>query len=195
MLIPYAMPAFIAVLIWRGLLSEQLGPINATLNAWFGWAPEWFQDPFWARVGVLVVQMWLGFPYMMLICLGALQSIPSEIYEASQVDGASAWQRFWSLTLPLLLVAVGPILISSFAFNFNNFGVIRLYNQGGPPITPSAGWTDILISYTYRIAFSAGQTDYGLASAITIVIFFIVLVITVLNFRFTGTWEEVSQNV
>ena len=127
--------------------------------------------------------------------MGALQSIPSEIYEASNVDGANARQRFWSLTLPLLLVAVGPILISSFAFNFNNFGVIRLYNQGGPAITPTAGWTDILISYTYRLAFAAGTTDYGLASAITIVIFFIVLAITVLNFRFTGTWEEVSQNV
>ncbi|NWF69423.1 MAG: ABC transporter permease subunit [Chloroflexi bacterium] len=195
MLIPYAMPAFIAVLIWRGLLSENLGPISIVIRDWFGWSPPWFTDYFWSRVGVLVVQMWLGFPYMMLICTGALQSIPSEIYEASEVDGASAWQRFWNLTLPLLLVAVGPILISSFSFNFNNFGVIRLYNQGGPPMTPTAGWTDILISYTYRIAFSSGQSDYGLASAITIVIFAIVLVITVLNFRFTGTWEEVSQNV
>lgn len=198
-LIPYAVPAFISVLIWRGLLSEQLGLISVTLRNIFGSSPLWFTDPTASRIGILLIQLWLGFPYMMLICTGALQSIPSEIYEAAQVDGASPLQRFWKLTLPLLLVAVGPLLIASFAFNFNNFTVLRLYNKGGPPIpnTPTpAGYTDILITYTYRLAFASGRgADLGYASAITIVIFIIIAAITLMNFRFTRIWEEVSENV
>jgi ABC-type sugar transport system permease subunit len=198
-LIPYAMPAFISVLIWRGLLSEQLGYISVTMRDVFGWAPAWFTDATWARAGILLIQLWLGFPYMTLICTGALQSISTEIYEAAEVDGANALQRFWNLTLPLLLVAIGPLLIASFAFNFNNFTVLYLYNEGGPPIpgtTTPAGWTDILITYTYRLAFASGRgADLGYASAITIIIFIIVAAITLFNFRFTRTWEEVSQNV
>jgi ABC-type sugar transport system permease subunit len=115
------------------------------------------------------------------------------------VDGANSWQCFWKITMPLLLMSVGPLLISSFAMNFNNFTVIYLYNSGGPPIpgtsTP-AGYTDILISYTYRLAFASGRgSDYGYASAITIIIFIVVAAITLFNFRFTRVWEEVSENV
>jgi ABC-type sugar transport system permease subunit len=198
-LIPYAIPAFISVLIWKGLLSEQLGFISVTMRNLLGWAPAWFTDETWSRVGILLIQLWLGFPYMTLICTGALQSISSEIYEAAEVDGASAWQRFRSLTLPLLLVAIGPLLIASFAFNFNNFTVLYLYNKGGPPIpgtTTPAGWTDILITYTYRLAFASGRgADLGYASAITIIIFLIVGAITLFNFRFTRSWEETSKNV
>jgi arabinogalactan oligomer / maltooligosaccharide transport system permease protein len=198
-LIPYAIPPFISVLIWRGLLNEQLGLVSTTIRDLTGWTPGWFSDPFWARTGVLLIQMWLGFPYMLLVCTGALQAIPSEIYEAAEVDGASSWQRFWNLTLPMLLISVGPILISSFAFNFNNFTVLRLYAEGGPPIpdtvTP-AGYTDILITYTYRLAFASGRGfDYGFATAITIIIFFVLVTITLINFRFTRTWEESSKSV
>jgi ABC-type sugar transport system permease subunit len=134
-----------------------------------------------------------------LICSGALQSIPEDIYAAAQVDGANAWQKFSKITLPLLLVAVGPLLIASFAFNFNNFNLIYLFNQGGPPIagTPTpAGHTDILISYVYNLAFSGARgINYGFASAITIIIFFIVGAITLFQFRYTRMWEEVSENV
>ena len=135
----------------------------------------------------------------MLINLGSLQSIPNELYEAARVDGASGWQQFWHVTLPLLLVSVAPLLVSCFAFNFNNFGVIYLVTQGRPPIpgarTP-AGATDILITYTYRLAFESGSgTDYGLASAVTILIFLIVGTLSWFNFRFTGTLEEVRENV
>jgi arabinogalactan oligomer/maltooligosaccharide transport system permease protein len=136
---------------------------------------------------------------MMLITTGALQSIPSELFEAAEVDGATAWQRFWNLTLPLLLISVGPLLIFSFAFNFNNFNVIYLFNRGGPPMpnteTP-AGHTDILISYSFRLAFEGGRGgDYGYASAITIIIFLVLMVITLFQFRYARMWEEVSENV
>jgi ABC-type sugar transport system permease subunit len=200
-LIPYAIPAFISTLVWRGLLNPRLGLINEWLEVFLGEgnAPGWYSDPTWAKVGILLIQLWLGFPYMMLICTGALQSIPSDMYEAAKVDGAGAFQRFWNLTLPLLLVAVGPLLIASFAFNFNNFTVIELFNEGGPPIADSsvpAGHTDILITYTYEQAFSSGRgTDYAFASAISIFIFTIVAIITIFNYRFTRRWEEISQNV
>lgn len=198
-LIPYAIPPFISTLVWRGLLNPRLGLINDFMTDIFGSAPAWYSDPTWAKVGILLIQLWLGFPYMLLICTGALQSIPSDIYQAAEVDGAGPYQRFRFLTLPLLLVAIGPLLIASFAFNFNNFTVIELFNQGGPPIAGSpvpAGHTDILITYTYAQAFgSGGGTDYALASAISIIIFIIVATITLFNFRFTRAWEEISENV
>ncbi|MCC6799994.1 MAG: ABC transporter permease subunit, partial [Anaerolineae bacterium] len=200
-LIPYAIPSFISTLVWRGLLNPRLGLINDFLERILGEgnAPGWYSDPMWAKAGILLIQLWLGFPYMMLICTGALQSIPQDMYEAAEVDGANSWQRFRNLTLPLLLVAVGPLLIASFAYNFNNFTVIELFNQGGPPIANSsvpAGHTDILITYTYEQAFgSGGGTNYAFASAITLVIFLLVAAITIFNYRFTRSWEETSKNV
>lgn len=198
LILPYAMPAFISALIWRGLLNTEVGLVNSVLKSIIGVGVPWLQDPLWAKVALILVNLWLGFPYMMLVCLGALQSIPHELYEASTVDGASGWQQFWRITLPLLLVSVAPLLISSFAFNFNNFSVVYLVTRGRPAIpgaqTP-AGATDILISYTYRLAFeSAAGTDYGLASAVTIIIFLIVGTLSWINFRFTGALEEVREN-
>jgi ABC-type sugar transport system permease subunit len=200
LLVPYSLPAFISVLVWKGLLNEQLGVVNKTLVSTFGLenGPKWTSDDMWVKAGILLIQLWLGFPYMMLICTGALQSIPNDIYEAARVDGANVLQQFRHLTLPLLLVAVGPLLIASFAFNFNNFTIVELFNKGGPPISPDtpAGYSDILITYTYELAFGSGRgADYGFAATISLVIFFIVAVITFFNFRFTRTWEEISENV
>jgi ABC-type sugar transport system permease subunit len=198
LLVPYAIPSFISVLVWRGLLNEELGVINRLLGDIGINGPDWRSNPTWAKIGILVIQLWLGFPYMMLVCTGALQSIPNDIYQAARVDGANPFQQFRHLTLPLLLVAVGPLLIASFAFNFNNFTVIELYAEGGPPISPEspAGHTDILITYTYQLAFGTGRgADYGFASTITLVIFLIVAAMTLFNFRFTRSWEEISENV
>ena len=199
MLIPYALPAFISVNIWRAMFSRHFGVIHTALESLFGGSPLWLADPFWARAGILIVQTWLGFPYMMLICTGALQSLPSELFEAATIDGAGPWRKFRNLTLPLLLVSVGPLLIGSFVFNFNNFTVIDIYAEGGPPmagtVTP-AGHTDILITYIFRLAFAGGRgADYGYAAAITIVIFVVLAVITALQFRYTRIWEEISENV
>ncbi|MBK8903993.1 MAG: ABC transporter permease subunit [Anaerolineaceae bacterium] len=199
LLIPYTIPSLITILIWRGLLNTQVGIINRTLTQLIGTAPPWTENQWWAKVAILLVNLWLGYPYFMLICSGALQAIPTELYHAAEVDGANVWQRFRKITLPLLLVAVGPLLVASFTFNFNNFNLIYLFIQGGPPIagaTTRAGHTDILISYVYNLAFAGGRGfDYGLASAVTIVIFFIVGAITLLQFRYTQMWEEVSENV
>ncbi len=199
-LIPYAIPAFISVIVWRGMLDPNLGVINQMLEVLtFGaFGPDWRGSAFWARSAIVLIQMWLGFPYMLLICTGALQGIPQDMYEAAEVDGAGPATKFWQLTMPLLLVAVGPLLIASFAFNFNNFTVIQLYNGGRPTISASstAGYTDILISYTYSVAFdSGGGRDFGFATAITIVIFVLLTIVTLINFRLTKPLEEISENV
>jgi ABC-type sugar transport system permease subunit len=199
LIIPYTVPALITIIIWRGMLNPDLGVISRGIQELFGWSPPWFTDQWWAKIAILLVNLWLSYPYFMLICSGALQSISQDIYEASRVDGASPWQQFSKITLPLLLVAVGPLLVASFTFNFNNFNLIYLFNAGGPPIpgapTP-AGYTDILISYVYNLAFSASRgVNYGFAAAITIIIFFIVGAITLFQFRYTRMWEEVSENV
>jgi ABC-type sugar transport system permease subunit len=199
LLIPYAIPSFISVPIWVGLLNPQFGVISQFLQNVFGTAPPWFADPYWSKAGILLIQLWLGFPYMFVIVTGALQALPNDIYEAADIDGARPWSKFRAITLPLLLITVGPLLVASFAFNFNNFVVIYLYNLGGPPMSGTAspvGHTDILATYTYRIAFSSGRgADLGYAAAITVAIFLILVVITFFQFRFTNILEERSQNV
>ena len=199
LIVPYTAPALLTILVWRGMLNPELGVIDRVLESFLGWAPPWFTDQWWAKIAILIINLWLSYPYFMLICSGALQSIPDDYYAAAQVDGANSWQQFWRITLPLLLVAVGPLLIASFVFNFNNFNLIYIFNAGGPPMagTPTpAGHTDILISYVYNLAFTASRgVDYGFAAAITIVIFFIIGAITLIQFRYTRMWEEVSENV
>ena len=200
LLIPYAIPAFVSVPVWVGLLNPEFGIVSQSIKmVTGGWAPAWFSDPFWAKVGILLIQLWLGMPYMFIIVTGALQSLPTDVYEAADLDGANPWHKFQSITLPLLLITVGPLLVASFAFNFNNFTVIQLYNNGGPPMIGTAspvGHTDILATYTYRIAFASGRgADQGYAAAITVIIFLILVVITFFQFRYTNMLEERSENV
>jgi ABC-type sugar transport system permease subunit len=195
-IVPYTIPGFISALVWVGLLNPLYGPVNGLLEDLIGQSPRWFQDGNLAKVALLTINTWLGYPYMLIVSLGALQSIPSEIYEAAQIDGASAFQRFRSITFPLLLVALAPLLIGAFAFNFNNFTLIELVTEGGPP-TPGAntpaGQTDILISYSYRLAFVGGRgQDYAFAAAISVVIFLIVAAITLFNFRLSRRVEDLS---
>jgi len=199
LIIPYTVPALLTILVWRGMLNPEVGVIDRLLETLFGWAPPWFTDQWWAKIAILLINLWLSYPYFMLINSGALQSISEDYYAAAQIDGANSWQQFWKITFPLLMVAVGPLLIASFVFNFNNFNLIYIFNAGGPAMagTPTpAGHTDILISYVYNLAFTASRgVDYGFAAAITIVIFFIVGTITLIQFRYTRMWEEVGENV
>ncbi|AKI97082.1 ABC transporter permease subunit [Kosmotoga pacifica] len=200
LIIPWAIPAFISVLVWKnGMFNETYGIINRFIVMGLFGAEKpikWLSDPFWAKVAVLLVNTWLGFPYMMTITLGALQSIPDELYEAASIDGATGFQRFRKITFPLLMIAVAPLLVGSFSFNFNNFVGIYLLTGGGPAIPGSstpAGATDILISYTYKLAFEGRGQDFGFASAISILIFVIVGGLSWLNFKLSGAFEEVSR--
>lgn len=189
LIIPYAIPGFLSILVFRGLLNDDFGAINAAL----GLSIPWLYDPNWAKVSVLLVNLWLGVPYMFLVSTGALQSIPSELQEAARIDGARPLQVFRKVNLPLLLVALTPLLVASFAFNFNNFNVIYMLTAGGPAMDGSsvAGATDILISYTYKVAFAAGMgNDFGLASAISIIIFLIVGTISGISFARSKALRE-----
>jgi arabinogalactan oligomer/maltooligosaccharide transport system permease protein len=192
LILPYAFPGFLSALVWRGMLNERFGLINEVLLG--GASIPWLSDPWLAKAAIIGVNLWLGFPYMFLICTGALQSIPHDMTEAARIDGAGRWRIFRSLTLPLLMVSVAPLLISSFAFNFNNFSLIYMLTGGGPNFvgTPYVvGHTDILISMVYSVAFESGVKQYGVASALSIVIFLIVGVISYLGFRRTRTLEEI----
>jgi len=199
LLIPYTIPSLITILIWRGMFNPQFGVINRVLVSLLNIAPNWTTNAWLARTALLIVNTWLGYPYWMLVTSGALQSIPHDIYEAAQIDGATGWQQFKSITLPLLLVSVGPLMISSFIFNFNNFNLIYAFINGGPPIptaTTQAGYTDIIISYVYNLAFASGRgIQYGYASAISLVLFLLIAVMSLLQFKFTNMWEEVGENV
>jgi len=153
----------------------------------------WLTDPWLAKASVLIVNLWLGFPYMFLVCTGALQSIPGDVIESARMDGARSSRIQRSIVFPLLLVSVAPLLIASFAFNFNNFTLIFLLTGGGPnyPGAPIlVGHTDILISMVYSVAFESGLKQYGLASALSIIIFLIVGAISWAGFRRTRRLEE-----
>ncbi|MFW3385913.1 UNVERIFIED_CONTAM: ABC transporter permease subunit [Kocuria sp. CPCC 205274] len=191
--LPYAFPAFLSILIWAGLLNTDFGFVNEVLLG--GTAVPWLDNAWMAKLSVVLVNLWLGFPYMFLVTTGALQSIPGELYESAEMDGAGPVRQFRAITLPMLLVAVGPMLIASFAMNFNNFNVIYLLTGGGPQdleSTTGVGATDILISFVYKIAFAGGNNDYGLASALSILIFIMVAVISALTFRRSKALEEIS---
>jgi arabinogalactan oligomer/maltooligosaccharide transport system permease protein len=193
MILPYAFPAFLSALVWAGMLSESFGFVNQVLLG--GASIPWLTDPVLAKVSILVVNLWLGFPYMFLVCTGALQSIPEELEEAATVDGAKPWSVFRLIKLPLLLVSVSPLLIASFAFNFNNFNLIYMLTGGGPrdaAASVNVGATDILISMVYKVAFTGQTRDYGLASAFSIIIFIVVALIAIISFRKTKALEELN---
>ena len=193
MILPYAFPAFLAAMVWAGMYSKSYGFFNQVLLG--GVQIPWLEDPTLAKIAVLMLNLWLGFPYMFLVCLGALQSIPDELEEAAKTDGATAWQAFRLIKFPLLLVSVAPLLIASFAFNFNNFNVIYMLTGGGPRDMDASipvGETDILISLVYKVAFTGQERDYGLASAFSIIIFVIVAIISIVSFRRTKALEEVN---
>jgi len=188
LILPYAVPAVLSILIFKGLFSQEFGAVNQFLRAIFGFAPEWETNPWGARAMILLVNVWLGYPYMMLVCTGMLQSIPSAIYEASAIDGSGPIVNFFDITLPLVLPPLMPILIASFAFNFNNFNLIYLLTAGGPKMVGGgiAGDTDLLVNYTFNIAFRDSGTNYGLASAIATLLFMIVGVLAWINLKLSG---------
>jgi len=191
--LPYAVPGFISILVFKGLFNNNMGEINLILKALFGVKPAWFSDPFLAKVMLLIVNTWLGFPYMMVVCMGLIKAIPPDLYEASAVAGAGPATNFFRITLPLIKRPMLPLLISSFAFNFNNFVLISLLTGGRPDMlnsTIQAGTTDILISYVHRNAFVDSGQQFGLGAAISTVIFLLVAAITLIQIRYTRIADD-----
>lgn len=193
LIVPWALPSTIAILAWQGLLNEQYGGINNLLTTiGIAWNVPWMTDPFWARVGIIIVNVWLGFPYMMNVCLGGLQSISTEYYEAAKIDGASRFQCFTKITLPMVTRLSLPLVISSFASNFNNFGNIYMITEGGPARIDNqfAGYTDILASVTYKM--TTWSNRYELSATFSVLVFLIVGSLTLINMHFSGSFKEVD---
>ncbi len=175
LILPWAMPNYITSLIFKGMFHQQFGVINQ-IRQMVGLAPiAWFDGPFTSFLAVLTTNGWLSFPFMMVVSLGALQSIPADLYEAARVDGATRWQQFRSITLPSLKPALVPAVILSVIWTFNQFNVIYLVSAGEP-----SGATEILITQAYKLAFE--QYRYGYAAAYSIIIFLILLAY--------GTWQN-----
>jgi maltose/maltodextrin transport system permease protein len=184
--LPYAVPGFISILVFKGLFNQNFGEINGILNAVFGIKPAWFADPLLARTMMLVVNTWLGYPYFLVLCTGLLKAIPADLYEASAIAGAKPLTNFLRITAPLIVKPLSPLIISAFAYNFNNFVLVSLLTNGRPDFLNTkipAGTTDILVSYTYRIAFLDSGQNFGLAAAISTVIFFLVALLSYANLR------------
>ncbi len=195
MILPYAFPSFMTALLFAGMMNRRFGFFNQVL---FGGAEiPWLTDPWLAKLSLIMVNLWMGFPYMFLVCTGALQSIPNDMIEAARIDGASRLRIWRSVTMPLLFIAVAPLLVSSFAFNFNNFSLIFMLTGGGPRFEGASvpiGHTDILISMVYNVSGLDGTAakNYGLASALSIVIFLIVATISALSFKKTQSLEDIN---
>ena len=185
MLLPWAIPSYISVLIWRGVFEP-----GGLLNDLLGTDLNLLADPTGAQIVVILVNIWLGVPFMMMSLSGALQSIPREMYEAAEVDGVSDWDQFRHLTLPNLKSALVPLSLLGFIWTFNMFNVIYLMTAGGPNLTYGPGSTDILITYVYDVAFINGQ--YGLAAAWSVVIFAMLVVFSWRYMKQTNATEAVS---
>lgn len=184
--LPYAVPAFISIPVFRGLFNENLGEINLVLEQLFQIRPGWFSEAGLARSMVLIVNTWLGYPYMMILAMGLIKAIPDELYEASALAGAGPLTNFFRITLPLITRPIAPLLVASFAVNFNNLTLIALLTEGAPDYLDTevpVGATDLLASYTYRIAFSDGGQNYALACAISTIVFLIVATLAIVNLR------------
>lgn len=187
MILPYAVPAFISIQIFKGLFNQNFGEINLILEFFFGVKPAWFTDPTLAKVMILITNLWLGYPYMMILGLGMLQSISDDLYEAAYLEGSGIINNFFRITLPLVSKPMIPLLISTFAFNFNNFLLIYLLTKGGPNIlgsSPLAGETDLLISYAFRLAFGDSTNEYALGAAIGGLIFLLIVALSLFYIRY-----------
>jgi len=190
LIIPYAIPQLISLLVMRNMFNGQFGPINQYLR-YFGMdGLPWLTDPFWAKVTVIIVNMWVGIPVSMLLVMSVLTTIPKDLYEAADVDGASGFQKFKIITLPMILFSTAPVLITQFAGNINNFNLIFLLTNGNPVVGDYqyAGATDLLVTWLYKLTLD--QQRYNMASAIGIIIFLIIATFSIYNYRRTRSFKE-----
>jgi arabinogalactan oligomer/maltooligosaccharide transport system permease protein len=194
LIVPYAVPGVITTLIWAGLLNQSFGAVDSLLTSLHLPSIPWLTDPTGARSAILLVNLWLSFPFNLILCLGALQAIPSDIYEAATVDGATAFEKLRLLTLPLVFRITSPQLVGAFSFNFMNFNIVYLLTGGGPPKvggTGVAGETDVLASYVYALTGTSHR--YELAATVGIVIFLIQAVLALIGFALTGNLKGNKQ--
>ncbi|NUW38947.1 carbohydrate ABC transporter permease [Nonomuraea rhodomycinica] len=171
LILPWAIPGFVAAFIWRYLFNSDYGVINAMLKAAGLGAVGWLDEPFTAKIAVIAVNVWIGVPFMMVALLGGLQAIPAELYEAAEVDGATAWQRFRHITLPGLRPVSSTVVLLGTMWTFNMFPMIYLITRGGPGDS-----TEILVTYAFREAFT-GVRNYSGSAAWGVIILALLVVL------------------
>jgi arabinogalactan oligomer / maltooligosaccharide transport system permease protein len=178
LILPWAIPPVVTALTWRGMFHYEYGAVNLILLKVFHQTPiQWLNDPVGTFAACIITNVWLGFPFMMVVALGGLQSIPHELYEAAIMDGAGPWQRFRTVTLPMLKPVMTPAIILGFVWTFNKIDIIWLVSNAGEP----ADQTHILVSYVYRAAFNLYR--YGYAAAFSVIIFLILVLFSVTFMR------------
>jgi arabinogalactan oligomer / maltooligosaccharide transport system permease protein len=184
LILPWAVPQLIVALTWRGMFNYEFGSINLMLTQWFGLpAIQWLKNPLDAFIAVIITNIWLGFPFMMIIALGALQSIPHDLYEAAEIDGARWYYRLRNITIPLIRPVMVPAITIGTIWTFNNLNIIWLVSNGGEP----SDSTHILVSFVYKAAFNFYRYGYG--AALSMVIFFILLIFSLSFMRTTKATE------
>ncbi|MFE0556451.1 ABC transporter permease subunit [Paenibacillus sp. FSL W8-0187] len=190
LIIPYAIPQLISLLVMRNMFNGQFGPINQYLRYFGLEGLPWLTDPVWAKVTVIIVNMWVGIPVSMLLVMSVLTTIPKDLYEAADVDGATGFQKFKIITLPMIMFSTAPVLITQFAGNINNFNLIFLLTNGNPVVGDYqyAGATDLLVTWLYKLTLD--QQRYSMASAIGIIIFMIIATFSIYNYRRTRSFKE-----
>lgn len=190
-ILPWAIPSYISILVWKGMFDTNDGIINHFLTTLFNTdGVPWMQTIGTARVALLIVAVWCGFTFPMMISDSVMKSIPSELYEAARLDGASSTKCFFRITFPLLMFSIAPLFIMGLAGAFNNFNMIYLFSAGGPPNLEfmGAGNTDILISWLYNMTFNTMKYNY--ASAISLLIFFVLALFSGYNLKKTKNFTE-----
>ncbi len=186
LILPWALPQYISALTWRGMFNYEYGSVNLLITKYLHLSPvQWLTSPFEAFLAVIITNIWLGFPFMMVIALGGLQSIPDELYEAADVDGASKWFQFWNITAPLLRPVMIPAITLGIVWTFNNINVVWLVSNMGEP----ADSTHILVSYVYKAAFNMYR--FGWAAALSVVIFAILFIFAQVFLKNTRATEPV----
>lgn len=189
LILPWAVPAFVSILIFSALFNPTFGAINRDILSQFEIMIPWLSDPFWAKIALIMIQTWLGFPFVFALFTGVLQSVPQDMYEAADVDGGSRLQKLRHITIPHVLFATAPLLIMQYAGNFNNFNIIYLFNEGNPAVRgQNAGGTDILISWVYKLTFETN--NYNMAAAITIIMGLFISILAFFQFRRTAAFKE-----
>lgn len=185
-----AVPQFVSLLIMRSML-QPTGIVNTLLLKYglIDTALPFFSSATWARVTVIVINLWVGIPYTLLQVTGILQNIPGELYEAAKIDGANAVQIFFKITLPYMLFVMTPYLITQFTGNINNFNVIYLLSGGNPtPVDATAGKTDLLVTWLYKL--TVDKNYYNLGAVIGIMTFIVLAIVALVTYRNTASYKD-----
>jgi len=178
LILPWAIPQYIVALTWRGMFNYEYGSINLIITKYLHLpAVEWLKNPTEAFLACILTNVWLGFPFMMVVALGALQSIPHELYEAADIDGASWYHKLRNITIPLIRPVMIPAITLGIVWTFNNLNIVWLVSNAGEP----SDKTHILVSFVYKAAFNLYR--YGYAAAMSMVIFFILLAFSLVFMR------------